>query len=121
MAGGIYNETYFRNYPEEASLPGILYCVILVNKKTFERECLKIGIAKGNTFRDVIKRSKGFTGYDLRIQKTYVDTLYNVWKLEQALHEEFKEYRHYSKHKFGGHTELFEIRPEIIKAIPSKK
>ena len=121
MAGGIYNETYFRGHPEEASSPGILYCVILVNRKTFVRECLKIGIAKGTNFKDVIKRSRGFTGYDLRIQRTYTDTLYNVWKLEQALHEEFKEYRYYSKHKFGGHTELFEIREEIIKSIPAKK
>jgi hypothetical protein len=118
---GIYNEIYFSSRPEEANSPGILYCVILVNKETYERECLKIGIAKGTNFRNVIKRSKGFTGYDLRIQRTYTDTLYNVWKLEQELHDRFKEYRYYGAKKFGGYTELFSIEPEIIKAIPVKK
>jgi hypothetical protein len=92
-----------------------------VHRKTFARECLKVGITKGTSFRDVIKRSKGFTGYDLRIQRTYMDTLYNVWKLEQAIHEEFKSYKYKSAHKFGGHTELFEIIPEIIKAVPVNK
>jgi hypothetical protein len=118
---GIYNQTYFQNNPESKEVPGILYCVILVNKDTFERECLKIGIAKGTSFKNVIKRSKGFNGYDIRIQRTYIDTLYNVWKLEQFLHEHFKEYRYAPLKKFGGHTECFEIRPEIIQAIPSRK
>lgn len=118
---GIYNSTYFRNNPEEKDTPGILYCVILVNKTTFKRECIKIGIAKGTSFRDVVKRSRGFNGYDVRIQKTYIDTLYEVWKLEQMLHEHFSEYKYQPTKKFGGHTECFEIRTEIIQAIPSKK
>ena len=87
MAGGIYNETYFKNYPEECDREGVLYGVILVNKKTFERECIKVGIASGKDWRHVIKRSRGFRGYDLRIQRTYHNTLYNVWAVEQILHE----------------------------------
>ena len=35
MAGGIYNETYFKNYPEEKEADGVLYGVILVNKKSW--------------------------------------------------------------------------------------
>jgi len=118
---GVYNETYFKNRPDIAEAPGILYCVVLVNKKTLKRECLKIGIAKGTNFKDIIKRSKGFTNYDIRIQKTYVDTLYNVWNLEQFLHTHFAEYKYKPSEKFGGHTECFEICNEIIQAIPSKK
>ena len=52
MAGGIYNETYFRNYPEEKERDGILYGIVLVNMKTWERETIKVGIAKGRTFKD---------------------------------------------------------------------
>ena len=118
---GIYNETYFQNHPEEAEKPGILYCVVLVNRKTLKRECLKIGIAAGTSFRDVLRRSKGFTGYDIRIQRTYVDTLYKVWELEQFLHAHFEQYKFKPSHKFGGHTECFHLSNEIIAAIPSKK
>ena len=42
MAGGIYNETYFKNYPEEKEADGVLYGVILVNKKSWARECIKV-------------------------------------------------------------------------------
>lgn len=118
---GIYNATYFKNHPEEKNLDGILYCVILVNQKTLRRECLKIGIAKGKTWKDALRRSRGFGGYHIRIQKIYHDTLYNCWCLEQALHEEFKEFQYSPEEKFGGHTECFEIKKEIILAIPSKK
>jgi hypothetical protein len=93
----------------------------LVNKKSLKRECIKIGIAAGKNWKDVLKRSRGFNGYDIRIQKTYHSTLFNVWKLEQALHEQFKEYKYVPKNNFGGHTECFEIKTEIILAIPSQK
>lgn len=118
---GVYNQTYFDNNPDEKEVEGILYCVVLVNRKTFQRECLKIGIAKGRNFKDVVKRSRGFKGYDIRIQKTYADTLYNVWKLEQFLHEHFSEFKFQPSEKFGGHTECFHLKNEIIQAIPSKK
>ena len=118
---GIYNATYFNNHPEEKDKDGVLYCVILVNRETHQRECLKIGIAKGRTWKEVLKRSRGFKGYDLRIQKIYHDTIYNCWCLEQALHKEFAKYSYKPSKKFAGHTECFEIRKEIILAIPSKK
>lgn len=118
---GVYNQTYFKNHPHEAEKDGVLYCVVLVNRKTMQRECLKIGIAAGKNWKDVLRRSRGFNGYDIRIQRTYQDTLYNVWKLEQALHEEFKEFKYIPSENFGGYTECFEIRKEIILAIPSQK
>ena len=121
LVGGLYNATYFANHPEERDKDGVLYCVILVNKKTNVRECLKIGIAVGKTWKDVLKRSRGFKGYDIRIQKIYHDTIYNCWKLEQALHKEFQKYQFKPTEKFGGHTECFHIKNEIILAIPSKK
>jgi len=118
---GIYNETYFKNHPDEKDRDGVLYCVVLVNKSTNTRECIKIGIAAGKNWKDVLRRSRGFKGYDIRIQKTYHDTLYNVWKLEQFLHKEFAEYKLKPSEKFGGWSECFQIRTEIIISIPSKK
>ena len=87
---GIYNQTYFDNHPIEKDRDGVLYGVVLVNKKSWARECIKVGIASGKDWRHIIKRSRGFKGYEIRIQRTYHDTLYNVWKIEQELHEKFK-------------------------------
>lgn len=118
---GVYNLTYFENHPEEKLRDGVLYCVILVNTRTNKRECLKIGIASGKNWKDVLKRSRGFNNYEIRIQRTYHSTLFNVWTLEQALHEEFKHYSFVPEHSFGGYTECFEIKKEIILAIPAQK
>lgn len=118
---GVYNLTYFENHPEEKERDGVLYCVVLVHRKTNKRECLKIGIASGKNWKDVLRRSRGFNNYDIRIQRTYHDTLFNVWTLEQALHAEYAHYHYKPMEKFGGHTECFEIKNEIILAIPSKK
>lgn len=118
---GIYNATYFKNHPDIASSPGILYCVILVNKKTLEREVLKIGIAKGKTWKDAIRRATGFRGYDLKIQKIYSSTLEDCWAKEQSLHKKFEHLRKSPAIKFAGHTETFIISPEIIEAFPKNK
>jgi len=115
---GIYNQTYFSTRPEIANAPGILYCVILVNKKTLEREVLKIGIAKGKTWKDAIKRSFGFKGYDLKIQKIYSGTLGEVWNLEQGLHAKWKHKQKFPTIRFAGYTECFEIDSEIIASFP---
>ena len=105
MAGGIYNQTYFDNYPKEKDREGVLYGVILVNKSTFERECIKVGIASGK-------------GYDIRIQRTWNSTLYNVWAHEQYLHEKYKHQKYVPKLKFGGHTECFKIDSLILQDFP---
>jgi hypothetical protein len=120
MSKGIYNATYFVNYPEEQTEPGILYCVILVNNKTLEREVLKIGIAKGKTWKDAVKRSFGFKGYELRIQRVYSATLKEVWELEVALHTKWAHKRKAPLVKFAGHTECFcpSILSEVLLDIP---
>jgi hypothetical protein len=71
LMAGIYNETYFNNHPLEKERDGVLYGVILVNKKSWARECIKVGIASGKDWRHIIKRSRGFKGYEIRIQRTY--------------------------------------------------
>lgn len=118
MSLGIYNETYFRNHPQECSIPSVLYCVILVNKKTQKRESIKIGIAKGTSWKNVIKRAAGFKGYEIRIQKVVHGPLEEIYYLEQYLHELWNHKKFISEVKFGGYTELFIIDPEIIKSIP---
>lgn len=118
MSLGVYNPTYFRNHPEECSKPAVLYCVVLVDRKTDERKCIKIGIAKGNTWKDVLKRAAGFRGYDIRIQKTVQGPLEDIYYLEQYLHELWAHRKYKSEWSFGGHTELFELDSEIIRSVP---
>lgn len=122
MSKGIYNPTYFKNNPEEANLEGCLYIVVLVNKKTCQRECVKIGITKGRNWKDAIKRARGFTGYDIRIQKTITGPLEDIYYLEEYLHELWQDHRYYDSLKFGGHTELFNIEKlrEILASVPAK-
>jgi hypothetical protein len=109
-----YNLTSFSNDPDKANSPGVLYVLVLVNKKTDERECLKIGITQGNSYKAVTTRAKGFQKYEHRVQKIIKGTLLEVYNLEQTLHSLFKEYK-YRPEKFGGHTECFKL--DILKDV----
>lgn len=122
MSKGLYNPTFFKNHPDIAKSDGCLYIVVLVNKATNQRECVKIGITKGKDWRHAIKRSGGFTGYDIRIQKTVAGTLEEIFYLEDYLHELWAEHRYYGASKFGGHTELFTLDKlsEILASVPDK-
>jgi len=117
---GKYNETYFKNHPAEAQREGVLYGVVLVNKKTHEREIIKVGIAAGKDWRHVIKRARGFQGYDLRIQRTWTSTLEEVFNMEQMLHAKFLDDKLEPSHKFGGHTECFKPTSKILEDFPKK-
>lgn len=118
MSKGIYNETYFKNHPEEGDLEATLYCVVLVNKMTQKREALKIGITKGKGWQAALKRSSGFTYHEIRIQKTVVGRLEDIYYLESYLHEKWADFKKEMPEKFGGWTECFEINDDIIKSIP---
>lgn len=122
MSKGIYNPTFFKNHPEEASTEAILYIVVLVNKVSMKRECVKIGITKGRNWKDAIRRSGGFKGYEIRIQKTIPGKLEDIYYLEDYLHELWQDHRYYGSHKFGGHTELFHIDKlsEILASVPNE-
>jgi hypothetical protein len=122
VSKGLYNPTYFANHPEIAKSDGCLYIVVLVNKITNKRECVKIGITKGRSWKDAIKRSGGFNGYDIRIQKIVAGNLEEVFYLEDYLHELWAEHRYYDSHRFGGHTELFTIDKlsEILASVPNE-
>lgn len=120
MSKGIYNPRFFENHPDMCDIEGCLYIVVLVNKTTDYRECVKIGITKGRSWKDAIKRASGFKGYDIRIQKTVTGRLEDIFYLEDYLHELWAEHRYYDAMKFGGHTELFEIGKlsEILASVP---
>ena len=120
MSKGIYNEKYFYNHPEECDVEAVLYCVVLVSKSTMKRECIKIGIAKGRNWKDVIRRSNGFKGYEIRIQKVVHGPLEEIYYLEQYLHELWSHKKYTSAWKFGGHTELFELDDAIIRSVPGE-
>lgn len=115
---GKYNPTFFSRNPEIAKSPGILYLVVLVNKETNVRECLKIGITKGTNFKDVKRRANGFKGYEYRLLKIVKGSLEEVFNLEQSLHKLWANKRHFSSKKFPGHTELFDLDDEIIRSVP---
>lgn len=121
LVGG-YNKTRFANNKELANSPGILYCIVLVNTETQQRECVKIGITKGTSNKNVLIRARGFKGYEPRIQKEVRGTLAQVFELEQKLHEQWKNFRYLDSLKFSGHTELFQIDKlqDILKSIPNK-
>ena len=55
MSLGVYNQTYFNNHPEEKEVDGILYGIVLVNQVSWERETIKVGIAKGRTYKDAVR------------------------------------------------------------------
>lgn len=110
-----YNLTAFKNNPELAQSSGTLYVLVLVNTKTAKRECIKIGITKGSSYKAVKERAKGFRYYEHRVQTIVRGTLLYVYNLEQMLHEKYKEYRYIPKEKFGGHTECFSI--EILSNV----
>jgi len=116
---GGYNETFFSRNPEIANSPGILYCVVLVNKATDEREALKIGITKGTSTKDMVRRGNAFKGYEFRVQKLVKGTLKQVFDLEQSLHDKWAHRRFIPNQKFGGWTECFELDDEIIKSVPN--
>ena len=120
MSGGVYNKTYFDNHPWEKDKEGVLYGVILVNKATWERETIKVGIAKGRTFKDAVKRGRGFTNYDIRIQRLWQGTIYDCWRWEQKLHKMYENDRHKTQHHFGGHTECFSMESKILHSFPKK-
>jgi hypothetical protein len=78
LSKGIYNETYFENNPEERDREGVLYGIVLVNTKTFERECIKVGIASGKDWRHIIKSAApNFLNTNIISFETPA-TLYNV-------------------------------------------
>ena len=118
MSKGIYNATYFDNHPEEKDIEATLYCVVLVNKMTMQRECIKIGITKGKGWKATLKRATGFPFHEVRIQKTVTGRLEDIYYLEEYLHEMWQDERYVSDEKFGGHTELFNMNDDIIKSIP---
>ena len=120
MSGGVYNQTFFNNHPWEKEKEGVLYGIVLVNKATWERETIKVGIAKGRTFKDVVKRGRGFTNYDIRIQRIWSGTIYDCWRWEQKLHKRYARDRHKTQHHFGGHTECFVMDSKILEDFPKK-
>ena len=67
MAGGIYNETYFKNYPEEKDRDGVLYGIILVNQKTWAW-----------VYKLRHQNTKDLDGNDLRLLEMGTETTYSV-------------------------------------------
>jgi len=120
MSGGVYNQTFFNNHPWEKEKDGILYGIVLVNMQTWERETIKVGIAKGRTFKDAVKRGRGFTNYDIRIQRLWQGTIYDCWRWEQKLHKMYEKDRHKTQHHFGGHMECFGMDSKILHSFPKK-
>lgn len=115
---GGYNITRFENDPELANSPGICYLVVLVDKDTNTKVAYKIGITKGTSDKDVLKRLVQFKVYEARILKTVKGTLLEVFTLEQALHKKWKHLSLIPDKKFGGYLECFELNNDIVRSFP---
>lgn len=115
---GGYNITRFSNDEELANSKGICYLIVLIDKSTNTRTCLKIGITKGTSNKDVIKRIASIKEYEARILKTHSGTLKEVFLLEQALHNKWNHLKYSPEKKFAGHTECFKLDDIIIKTFP---
>lgn len=116
---GGYNETRFLNDKILAEAKGICYLVVLIDKSTNIRTCLKIGITKGTSNADIRKRAAGIKEYEVRLLKSYKGSLEEMFKLEQKLHDKWKHLKYIPEKKFAGYTECFELNDLIIKTFPS--
>ena len=65
-----------------------MYGVVLVNKTTFERECIKVGIASGKDWRHVIKRARGFKGYD--VYSEHITGRFTKYSCIEQTHRKFQ-------------------------------
>lgn len=115
---GSFTGSYFDKRPEKVNTPAILYLIVLIDKQTSERVCLKIGITQGTSFKHISKRAKGFTGYTYAVLKVVKGPLQKIYELEQSLHKKWAHKKYKSPWKFGGYTELFELDDEIIRSVP---
>lgn len=116
---GGYSFSLFESKPEIAKSPGICYLVVLIDKDSNKRIAYKIGITKGSSNKDVLKRIKHFKEYEARILKTHLGTLLEVFSLEQQLHSKWRQYKLLPDKKFGGWQECFELNDLIVKTFPN--
>lgn len=115
---GGYSFKMFESNPEKAKEPGICYLVVLLDKTTNKKVAYKIGITKGKSDKDVLKRMSGIREYETRILKTHKGTLLEVFTLEQKLHSKWINYKVLPDKKFGGWQECFELHDMIVKTFP---
>ena len=95
----ILSEKYFDSSPMEKNAPALLYIFQMPDTIT---QFIKIGITRKNT-----TQSRYITYTRLGGKKLYEveSTLYEVWKIEQALLNNFSQFRYYPNIKFSGKTE----------------
>lgn len=115
---GGYSLTFFENNPDIANSPGICYLVVLVDKESHKKIGYKIGITKGSTNKDVLKRAKGISPYEVRVLKFEKGTLIDMFILEQKLHSKWRNYKLVPDKAFGGMQECFELNDIILKTFP---
>ena len=115
---GGYSFTMFNNNPEKAAMPGVCYLVVLIDKESQEKIAYKIGITKGTSNKDVLKRMQGIKEYEARVLKIHKGTLLEVFTLEQQLHAKWGKYKTLPNKKFGGWHECFELNDMIVKTFP---
>lgn len=119
MRPGGYNFSYFEANPDIAKSPGACYLVVLIDKETNKKIAYKIGITKGSSNKDVLKRVNHFKAYEARILKVHFATLSEVFSLEQQLHAKWGKYKLLPDKKFGGWQECFELHDMIVKTFPN--
>jgi hypothetical protein len=104
IPGGKYNDYLFATNPDMHQIKALVYLVqINLNNITYN----KIGMTK----RSISQRYAGFSYVTIIEHQT---TLYNAWKIEQQLLEQFKQYRLTTSLQFCGWTEIILQDIDII-------
>jgi hypothetical protein len=109
---GGYSWEYFANYIDEREKAAVLYMAeFKINKEHF----YKIGITKKNLKeRFYYKKPKELSITPLIEHKTI---LFDAFTKEQHLLNILKNYRYFPNYKFGGYTECFKVKDEVLSTV----
>lgn len=110
---GGYRPEYFDQFPEFKKVPGVLYVAEMNHKND---NFLKVGITrKGGVKERFYFKSKNGTKISPIIE--YHTTLFDAFQKEQELLQLLAPYRFFPNRKFGGYTECFKNKQEVLDIV----
>jgi hypothetical protein len=111
-SSGGYSFDFFKNFPEEKHKKSFLY---LVEMKFKKEHFYKIGI----TIRSLNRRfsNKEYKIFEIIPIICYEEYLFNNFIKETEIKNELKDFKYYPNIEFGGYTECFKPKQEVINYI----
>ena len=111
--GGGYALDYFTIHPEHINIPGVLYVAEMVHKNDI---FLKVGITRKTGVKErFYHKSKNGTKITPIIE--HKTTLFDAFQKEQELLQLLAPYRFFPNRKFGGYTECFKNKQEVLDIV----